>query len=162
MSVDATGGRGELAPHRPVVTVAALYGAGGSVVGPRGSASAWACRCWIARSRSTSPGGPASPREEAVSDIDEVPHSRMDRLAETLGRASTITGGGAGSDERLDLQERRLRGYIEDFLARSSVSGRQKEASPAREAWHLRCDLLYSSVQAQSRISGGSSKCSRE
>jgi hypothetical protein len=91
-----------------------------------------------------------------------VPHSRMDRLAETLGRASTITGGGAGSDERLDLQERRLRGYIEDFLARSSVSGRQKEASPAREAWHLRCDLLYSSVQAQSRISGGSSKCSRE
>jgi hypothetical protein len=86
----------------------------------------------------------------------------MDRLAETLGRASTITGGGAGSDERQDLQERRLRGYIEDFLARSSVSGRQKEASPAREAWHLRCDLLYSSVQVQSRISGGSCRCSRE
>jgi hypothetical protein len=35
MSLDATGSRGELAPHRPVVTVAALYRAGGSVDGPR-------------------------------------------------------------------------------------------------------------------------------
>ena len=35
MSADATAGRGESAPRRPVVTVAALYGAGGSIVGPR-------------------------------------------------------------------------------------------------------------------------------
>jgi len=35
MSLDAVGGRGGSAPRRPVVTVAAKYGAGGSVVGPR-------------------------------------------------------------------------------------------------------------------------------
>ena len=35
MSEDATGDRGVKLPRRPVVTVAALYGAGGSVVGPR-------------------------------------------------------------------------------------------------------------------------------
>jgi hypothetical protein len=61
--------------------------------------------------------------EEAVSEIDEKPRSSMERLVRTLGRASTITGGAAGSDERLDIQERRLRAYIEDFLARSSVLG---------------------------------------
>jgi hypothetical protein len=39
-----------------------------------------------------------------------------------LGRTSTITDA-TGSVERLDLQERRLRGYVEDFLANASAAG---------------------------------------
>jgi hypothetical protein len=61
--------------------------------------------------------------EEAVADVDEKPRSRMERLAETLGRASNITGDAAGSNERQDLQEHQLRGYIEDSMARLSASG---------------------------------------
>ncbi len=61
--------------------------------------------------------------EEAVGEVDEKPRSRVERLVETLGRASNITGDAAGSDERPDLQEHRLRGYIEDALARLSASG---------------------------------------
>jgi cytidylate kinase len=34
-----------------------------------------------------------------------------------------VSGGTGGSLERLDLEERRLRGYIEQFLAQSVVSG---------------------------------------
>jgi cytidylate kinase len=40
----------------------------------------------------------------------------------TLGRAATA-GGSEGSVRRLDLQERRLRSYIEDFLADAAASG---------------------------------------
>lgn len=47
----------------------------------------------------------------------------MERLIAALGRTSTVTGGIGGSTERLDLLERRLRAYIEEFLARMSVSG---------------------------------------
>ncbi len=47
----------------------------------------------------------------------------MERLAETLGRASNITGDAAGTNERPDLQEHQLRGYIEDSMARLSASG---------------------------------------
>jgi hypothetical protein len=121
MSADATAGRGESAPRRPVVTVAALYGAGGSIVGPR-----VAERLGVPLLAREIPGDVARRTglpEEAVSEIDEKPRSSMERLVRTLGRASTITGGAAGSDERLDIQERRLRAYIEDFLARSSVLG---------------------------------------
>ena len=121
MSADATVGRGESAPRRPVVTVAALYGAGGSIVGPR-----VAERLGVPLLDREIPGDVARRTglpEEAISEIDEKPRSGMERLLRTLGRASTITGGAAGSDERLDLQERQLRAYIEDFLARSSVSG---------------------------------------
>ena len=121
MSADATAGRGKSAPRRPVVTVAALYGAGGSIVGPRVGE-----RLGVPLLDREIPGDVARRTglpEEAVSEIDEKPRSGMERLLRTLGRASTITGGAAGSDERLDLQERQLRAYIEDFLARSSVSG---------------------------------------
>ena len=61
--------------------------------------------------------------EEAVGEVDEKPRSRMERLAETLGRASNLTGDAAGSNERPDLQEHQLQGYIEDALARLSASG---------------------------------------
>jgi cytidylate kinase len=45
------------------------------------------------------------------------------RLAASLGRGTTPGDGTAGSVDHLDVQERAVRAHIEEFLARSSVSG---------------------------------------
>jgi cytidylate kinase-like protein len=106
------------ARHRPVVTLAALYGAGGSVIGPR-----VAERLGVALLDREIPDAVAKRTglsANAVANVDEEPRNAMNRLVASLGRASTITGGSA---EDLDLQERRLRGYIEEFLAQASVTG---------------------------------------
>ncbi|MDQ3822232.1 MAG: cytidylate kinase-like family protein [Actinomycetota bacterium] len=60
--------------------------------------------------------------EKAVADVDDSPRSGSERLLGILGRASPPT---AASEqvERLDLEERRLRAEIEDFLAVASRSG---------------------------------------
>jgi cytidylate kinase len=90
---------------KPVVTLAALYGAGESVIGPRVA------------------------ERLGVSFLDrEIPdaltqHSGSERLISLLGRAATISGGAGGAAEHLDLQERRLRSHVEEFLARASVTG---------------------------------------
>jgi hypothetical protein len=109
------------AQNRPVVTLAALYGAGGSVVGPR-VAERLGVR-FLDREIPDAVAKETGLPETVVADVDQEPRSGMERLVASLGRASTLTGGAAGSAERLDLQERRLRGYIEQFLAESSVSG---------------------------------------
>jgi cytidylate kinase len=121
MSANAIGDRGGSVLPRPVVTVAALYGAGGSVVGPR-----VAERLGVPLLDREIPEDVARRTglsKEAVAGVDERPRSRMERLTETLGRASNITGDAAGSNERPDLQEHQLRGYIEDAMARLSASG---------------------------------------
>ena len=107
--------------HPPVVTIAALYGAAGSTIGPR-----VAQRLGVPLLDREVPGAVAKRTglsEAAVADVDEEPRSRVDRLVASLGRASTMSGGVGGSVERLDLQEREIRSHIEEFLARSSVSG---------------------------------------
>ena len=121
MSVDETGVRAEPPPRGALVTLAALYGAGGSVVGPRVAERLGVE--FLDREIPKDVARRTGLSEEAVGDVDERPRSRMARLTETLARASNLTGDAAGSDERPDLQERRLRGYIEEFLARSSASG---------------------------------------
>lgn len=121
MSANETGDRGESAQRRPVVTVAALYGAGGSVIGPR-----VAERLGVPLLDREIPEDVARRTglsEEAIGDVDEKARSRVERFAETLARASNITGDATGSDERPDLQEHRLRDYIEDSMARLSASG---------------------------------------
>jgi hypothetical protein len=107
--------------HPPVVTIAALYGAGGSVIGPR-----VADRLGVPLLDRQIPEAVAKRTglsEDAVADVDEEPRSRLEQVAATLGRTSTISGTIGGSVERLDLQERELRGHIEEFLARARVSG---------------------------------------
>jgi hypothetical protein len=106
---------------QPVVTLAALYGAGGSAVGAtvaerldvpffdRGVAQAVASRTGL-------PVG-------AVAALDDEPRSGLGRLAANLGRLSTVTGEADGSFERLDIQERAVRGHIEQFLAHCRVTG---------------------------------------
>jgi hypothetical protein len=109
------------ASRRPLVTIAALYGAAGTVIGPRVAERLGvqyldrAIPDAVAKRTGLSP--------DAVADVDERPRSGAERLVASLGRASTISGGAGGSAERLDLLERELRGYIEEFLARSRVSG---------------------------------------
>jgi cytidylate kinase len=106
--------------RRPIVTVAALYGAGGSVIGPR-VAERLGVR-FLDRAIPAAVAERAGVREEAMSDVDDEPQSLNDRLAGIIGRAATPLGA-SGQVERLDLQQRQLRAEIEDFLADASRSG---------------------------------------
>jgi len=107
--------------HRPVVTIAALYGAGGTVIGPR-----VAERLGVPHLDRAVPQAVARRTglsEDAVADVDEEPRRLTERLVARLGRTSTMSGGTGGASERLDLQERRLRAFIEQALAEAQVSG---------------------------------------
>ena len=119
MSVDATGGRGELAPHRPVVTVAALYGAGGSVVGPRVAERLGVE--FLDRAIPASVARRMGLPEGAVASYDQEPRSGMSRLVGSLSRVRDLTGD--VSADRPDLAEDSIRSEIEEFLARASASG---------------------------------------
>lgn len=107
--------------HRPVVTLASLYGAGGSIVGPRVAERLGVP--FLDRAIPDAVAKQAGIPEDAVADVDEQPRTAMERLVARLGRASTLSGGAGGSVERLDMQERDLRSDIEEFLARACVSG---------------------------------------
>jgi hypothetical protein len=117
-ATDMTSGRQR---HRPVITLAALYGAGGSVVGPN-----VAERLSVPLLDRAIPDAVAEHTglpEDAVADIDDQPRSAMQRLVSSLGRSTTTSGGAGGSVEQLDMQERSVWARIEEFLARSTVSG---------------------------------------
>jgi cytidylate kinase-like protein len=106
---------------KPVVTLAALYGAGGSVVGPQ-----VAERLGVPFLDRAIPEGVAARAglsKDAVASVDEAPRRGMDRLLSSLGRASVPTGTPGDAGEHLERQERRLRGYMEEVLAEASVSG---------------------------------------
>jgi cytidylate kinase len=107
-------------PHRPIVTIAALYGAGGSTVGPR-VAERLGVR-FLDRAIPAAVAERAGIHEDAVSELDEEPQSLHDRLAGMIGRA-TPPMSASGQVERLDLQQRQLRAEIEEFLAEASRSG---------------------------------------
>jgi cytidylate kinase len=103
-----------------VVTIAALYGAGGSRIGPRVAEQLGVQ--FLDRAIPSSVARRAGLPEAAVADVDEKPRSGWQRLLAVLGRASPPSGA-SGQVERLDLEERRLRAEIEDFLADASRSG---------------------------------------
>jgi cytidylate kinase len=103
-----------------VVTLAALYGAGGSVIGPRVAERLgvpFVDRA-IPREVAERSGVP----EAAVAAADDKPQSLWNRLVGALGRASPPSGA-SGQVERLDLEARRLHGEVERFLADTSRSG---------------------------------------
>jgi cytidylate kinase len=110
----------EVSPRRPIVTIAALYGAGGSVIGPR-VAERLDVR-FLDRAIPAAVAERAGIRESAVSEVDDEPQSLNDRLAGIIGRGAPPLGA-SGQVERLDLQQRQLRAEIEDFLAEASRSG---------------------------------------
>ena len=103
-----------------VVTIAALYGAGGARIGPRVAERLGVQ--FLDRAIPSAVARRAGLSEEAIADVDDSPQSRSRRLLAKLARASPPSGA-SGQVERLDLEERRLRGEIEDFLADASRSG---------------------------------------
>jgi cytidylate kinase len=109
-------------PGRPpaVVTIAALYGAGGSRIGPRVAERLGVQ--FLDRAIPRAVAKRAGLPEAAVANVDEKPHSGWHRLLGLLGRASPATGA-SDQVERLDLEERRLRAEIEEFLAYASRAG---------------------------------------
>jgi cytidylate kinase len=119
MSEDATGDRGVKLPRPPVVTVEALYGAGGSVVGPRVAERLGVE--FLDRAIPASVARRTGLPEAAVASYDEQPRSRMGRLVESLAWVPNPSGD--ESAERLDLDEDRMQAEIEEFLARASASG---------------------------------------
>jgi cytidylate kinase len=107
--------------HAPVVTLAALYGAAGSVIGPR-----VAERLGVPFLDRAIPEGAArrtGGSDAAVVDVDEQPRTGLQRLTAGLGRLSTITGGAGGTHERLDADEHEVRIRVEEFLAEACRSG---------------------------------------
>jgi cytidylate kinase len=119
MNANASGHHGESVRRRPVVTVAALYGAGGSVIGPR-----VAERLGVEFLDRTIPASVAkemSLPEAAVAAYDEQPRSGTSRLVERLARVPDPSGNEPA--ERLDLDGDRIQAEIEEFLARASASG---------------------------------------
>jgi cytidylate kinase len=104
-----------------LVTIAALYGAGGSLVGPR-----VAQRLGVPFLDREIPDAVAARTglpEDAIANVDDEPRSGIERLTDSLSRLSTVSGATGGSVERLDLQERRLRAYLEQALANASSTG---------------------------------------
>ena len=106
---------------KPVVTLAALYGAGGSVVGPRVAERLGVP--FLDREIPEAVAQRSGLSTDAVAVADEAPRSRGERLISTLGRASTTSGTAAGAAEDVELYERRLRSHVEEFLARARESG---------------------------------------
>ena len=105
----------------PVVTIAALYGAGGTVVGPRVAERLGVP--YLDREIPEAVAKRMGLSEQAVADVDEEERSGVQRLVSSLGRAATISGAVGGSSEHLDVQERTIRGHIEEQLAKAAVSG---------------------------------------
>jgi Cytidylate kinase-like family len=107
--------------HPPVVTLAALYGAAGSVIGPRVAEQLGVP--FLDREIAEAVAERSGLSQATVADVDDVPRSPLDRLAASLGRASTISGASGGSVEHLDVQEGAVRRHVEEFLARATISG---------------------------------------
>jgi cytidylate kinase len=103
-----------------VVTIAALYGAGGSVVGPRVAERLGVQ--FLDRAIPSAVAKRAGLTEAAVDEVDQKPRSGWQQLLTSLGRASPATAA-SHQVERLDLEERRLRAEIEEFLAHASRAG---------------------------------------
>jgi cytidylate kinase len=109
------------ADRPPVVTLAALHGTEGSVVGPRVAERLGVE--FLDRAISSAIAERAGLTEEAVAAVEDVPRRGVDRLVSNLARVGDATTATGRPVERVDLEERRLRGEIEEFLARASRAG---------------------------------------
>jgi cytidylate kinase len=109
------------ADRPPLVTLAALHGTEGSVVGPRVAERLGVE--FLDRAISTAIAERTGLSEEAVVQVDDRPRRGVDRLVSNLARVTDATTATGRPVERVDLEERRLRGEIEEFLVRASRAG---------------------------------------
>jgi cytidylate kinase len=104
-----------------VVTIAALYGTGGAIIGPRVAERLGVE--FLDRAIPASVAEQAGLTEKAVATVDEGPRRRTERLISHLARASNPATATGMSVEHVYLDERKIRGEIEEFLVRASRSG---------------------------------------
>ena len=102
------------------MTIAALHGAGGSVIGPRVAERLGVT--FLDRAIPAAVARRAGLTEEAVDAVDARSQDRGDRFRSALARTSTAVNP-AADVERIDLEEARIRSEIESFLASASESG---------------------------------------
>lgn len=105
----------------PVVTIASLYGAGASVIGRRVAERLGVPLLDRALLKDAARRSGVS--EGTIAEVDEEPHSRKERLFFNLARATTVSSPQASTPDNVELQERRLRGAIEEALAGAKKSG---------------------------------------
>ena len=111
---------GDLIPA--VVTVAALHGSGGSVIGPRVAERLGVP--FLDRAIPASVAERAGLTEEAVAAVDERgPRRPMEGLVAGLARVANPATAVGRPVEELHLEERRIRGEIEEFLAQAAQGG---------------------------------------
>jgi cytidylate kinase len=104
-----------------VVTIAALYGAGEGLVGPRVAERLGVE--FLDRAIPTRVAAQAGLSQDAVVAADERARGGASRVVSTLARVSNAGTASSQDVERLDLEERRIRAEFEEFLARAQRSG---------------------------------------
>src|SRR5690349_10493285 len=97
-----------------IVTLAALHGTEGNVIGPRVAERLGVA--FLDRPIPHTVAEDAGVSEQAIAETDESPRSRWDRVVDTLARGSPPTGA-SPAPEQVDLHQRRLQAEIEEFLA---------------------------------------------
>jgi hypothetical protein len=96
----------------PVVTLASLFGAGGSVVGPRVAERLGVP--FLDRAIPEAVAKQAGLPQDAVEDVDEQPRTAMERLIAAWDGPRPSPGASGGRRSDWILLERRLRAYIEE------------------------------------------------
>lgn len=105
----------------PIVTIAALYGAGGSRVGEQVAERLGVP--FLDRVIPEEAARRSGVSEDAVAAVDDEPRSRSERFFSALGRATTVGSPQSGAPDDLELGDRRLRRAIEESLAAMTTSG---------------------------------------
>ena len=103
------------------MTIAALYGAGGSAIGLRVADELGVP--FLDRAIADAVAQRTDLPKEAVDDVDDEVRTKVERLTTWLGRTSTLGGDSGGRVERLETHQRMVRAGIEAVLADASVNG---------------------------------------
>jgi cytidylate kinase len=103
---------------RPVVTLAAFYGAGGTVVGPRVAERLGVA--FLDRGILTAVAKRLRVSEEAAAEYEEPPQGGVGRFLESLGKVGISD---ATPMDNLELEEHRYRAETEEFIASAAASG---------------------------------------
>ncbi len=102
-----------------MVTVAALYGTGGVVIGPEVAQRLGVT--FLDRAIPASVAAQAGVPEEVVAAAEERPVGRGQRLLARLARAPSLTAG--PTQDRWPLEESEMRAQIRRFMAEAASSG---------------------------------------